>query len=128
MLMAPKPDNVPEPVRSRSGDCQWSSSRSGGALTWQETGRTTNTLSCMDAWQEEQQRLERLIVDDERLRPPVAGKFRDGRPQAHPWLRVFQTGHDPATGERYYLLQTGGSGASWWKASEIDLFPDEPSP
>jgi hypothetical protein len=81
-----------------------------------------------DAWYREQERLQQLIVHDEWYRPAIAGRFRDGRPQPHPWLRVFEGGHDPNAGEKYFMLQTGGSGASWWKASEIDLFPDEPSP
>jgi hypothetical protein len=82
----------------------------------------------MSSWSSEQSELQRLVVLDESYEPMVAGKFRDRRPQPHEWLRVLAAGHHPLTGERYLLLQIGGSGGGWWKASEIELFPDEPEP
>jgi hypothetical protein len=75
-----------------------------------------------------QDELRRRIAQDEWFQPAVAGKFRDGRRQSHPWLRVLAAGHDRTSGERYYMVQVGGSGADWSKASEIDLHPDEPTP
>jgi hypothetical protein len=79
-------------------------------------------------WQGRQAALAHAMVHDKWFRPAMAGRFRDGRPQDHPWLRVIEAGHHKKTTEPYYLLQTGGSGASWWKQSEVELFPDEPSP
>jgi len=60
--------------------------------------------------------------------PPVAGRFRDGRHQDHPWLRVHAARRSRLTRRTWYLVQTGGSGARWFPAAEIELFPDEPSP
>jgi hypothetical protein len=74
-----------------------------------------------------QDRLQQTLVDDEWFKPPIAGLFRDRRPQAHPWLWVIGAARHPETGERYLLLQDGGSGASYFKESEIDLFADEPA-
>jgi hypothetical protein len=84
----------------------------------------TSGLESMTA----QTRLQAKVVTDETYRPPIAGRFRDGRPQAHSRLRVLGSGHDDRTGDRYYIVQDGGSGASWLRADEIDLHPDEPSP
>jgi hypothetical protein len=79
-------------------------------------------------WFRQQSRLHQLVVDDERFQPPIAGRFHNGRRTRHPWLRVLAAGHHSETGEMYYLIQESGSGAGWLKASEIDLYPDEPSP
>jgi hypothetical protein len=74
-------------------------------------------------WQAAQTLLQRSIETDEVFDPPVAGRFRDRRPHSHPWLRVISSGHHRQTGNQWLLVQLGGSGASWWEASEIDLFP-----
>jgi hypothetical protein len=79
-------------------------------------------------WQQEQQLLQDSMIYEELFRPAVAGRFRDGRPQPHPWLRVIASGRHRSTGERWFSLQLGGSGASWWRESEVELFPDQPSP
>jgi hypothetical protein len=75
-----------------------------------------------------QDELDQMIVQDEWFPKVVAGKFRDGQRHHHEWVRVFAVGHHADTGERYYMVQIGGSGAGWWEASEIDLHPDERSP
>lgn len=80
-----------------------------------------------EAWVEEQERLQ-LSLDIEMLEPSVAGLFRDGRPQRHQWLRVIGRGRDPLSGAEYYLLQEGGSGASFWPVAQVELFPNEPPP
>ena len=80
----------------------------------------------------EQTRLRRALVDQEWFRPPLAGRFRDEtdrrRMPDHPWLRVIAAAHDPKTDRGYYLVQMGGSGASWQPEASIELFPDQPSP
>ena len=68
------------------------------------------------------------MTDVQILEQVMAGLFKDRRPLPHPWLRVIGTGRHGATGEPYVLIMLGGSGASWWLESEIDLFPDEPPP
>jgi hypothetical protein len=78
--------------------------------------------------QHDRERLNAAMVDIQWYQPPIAGRFSDGRWQRHPWLRVLGAGRHDETGEKYYNVQIAFSGASWWKASEIDLYPDEPSP
>ncbi len=68
------------------------------------------------------------LVDHEWLDPPLAGVFHDRSLQVTARLRVIGAARRPRSGERYLLVQNGGSGAGWWRADDIELLPDEPSP
>ena len=76
-------------------------------------------------WVREQNDLRSRLTEVERYDPPIAGRFADGREQPHPWIRVLGAGLDPATEERYYLVQVSGTGASYLKASELDIYPNQ---
>lgn len=82
-------------------------------------------------WETTQNRLRSAMEDRESFAPPVAGRFRPGRgtmPPDHPFLRVIAKGRHRKTHQVHFLLQLGGSGASWWPDDAVELLPKELSP
>jgi hypothetical protein len=78
-------------------------------------------------WAWKQRRFERNL-DVTYFGRAVAGKFKDGRKTPHPWLRIGAEARHLRTGAMYYMVQVSGAHSlDWIKASEIDLYPEEPS-